>query len=85
MTSSADTKAKGETPIERKKASEFSPDILNLFDLYVHGDIDRRGFIDRATKYTVGGLSVLVVESSTLSRIGLVRRLARIRGSVEGQ
>ena len=29
-------------PIERKKASEFPQELLNLFDKYVHGDIDRR-------------------------------------------
>ena len=33
---------------ERLTAKDFSPELLNIFDQYVHGDIDRRGFFDRA-------------------------------------
>ena len=36
--------------MERKTAQDFDQDLLILFDAYVHGDIDRRGFLDRATK-----------------------------------
>lgn len=44
--------------MERRKASEFDQELLNLFDLYVHGDIDRRGFMDGAAKFAIGGLTV---------------------------
>jgi len=30
--------------MERKQALDFDPEILNFFDQYVHGLIDRRGF-----------------------------------------
>lgn len=43
--------------MERKTAADFDPDLLVLFDAYVHGDIDRRAFLDRATKYAVGGMT----------------------------
>jgi len=43
--------------MERKTADEFDQDLLILFDAYVHGDIDRRGFLDRATKFAVGGMT----------------------------
>src|SRR3954470_17630747 len=43
--------------MERAKASDFPQEVLNIFDLYIHGDIDRRGFLDRAQKYAVGGLT----------------------------
>lgn len=43
--------------MERKTAQEFDQDLLILFDAYVHGDIDRRGFLDRATKFAVGGMT----------------------------
>jgi carboxymethylenebutenolidase len=33
--------------MERKTTADFDPDLLKLFDAYVHGDIDRRGFLDR--------------------------------------
>ena len=37
--------------MERKKASDFPPEVLKLFDGYVHGRIDRREFLDRAGKF----------------------------------
>jgi len=43
---------------ERKKASDFPQELLDLFHLYVHGDINRRAFFDRAGKFAVGGLTV---------------------------
>ena len=33
---------------QRGKASDFHPEVLRLFDKYVHGQIDRRGFLDGA-------------------------------------
>ena len=38
-------------------AAEFAPEVMKLFDQYVHGIIDRRAFLHRATKYAVGGMS----------------------------
>ena len=49
------------TIMERKKASDYPQGLLNLFDLYVHGDIDRRAFLDRAQKYAVGGVTVMAL------------------------
>lgn len=43
--------------MERKKATDFPQELLNLFDLYVHGEIDRRAFLDGAKKFAVGGLT----------------------------
>jgi carboxymethylenebutenolidase len=43
--------------MERKTASEFPQELLNLFDEYVHGGITRRQFLDRAQKFAVGGLT----------------------------
>jgi carboxymethylenebutenolidase len=40
-----------------KTASDFSPEVMKLFDQYVHGDIDRRAFLNRATSYAVGGMT----------------------------
>jgi carboxymethylenebutenolidase len=42
---------------ELMKASDLPKEVLNLFDQYVHGDIDRRGFLDKASKFAVGGLT----------------------------
>jgi carboxymethylenebutenolidase len=42
--------------MERKKASDFPQELLNLFDGYVHGGISRRQFLDGAKKFAVGGV-----------------------------
>lgn len=41
----------------RKTAQDFDQELLILFDAYVHGGIDRRGFLERAQKFAVGGLT----------------------------
>jgi carboxymethylenebutenolidase len=43
--------------MERKTAEDFDPELLVLFDAYVHGDVDRRGFLDRAAKFAVGSMT----------------------------
>jgi carboxymethylenebutenolidase len=43
--------------MERKKASDFPQELLDLFHQYVHGDINRRAFLDKAGKFAVGGLT----------------------------
>ena len=43
--------------MERKKASDFPQELLNLFDGYVHGGISRRQFLDGAQKFAVGGVT----------------------------
>ena len=43
--------------MERKTAQEFDQELLYLYDYYVHGQIDRRTFMERAAKFAVGGLT----------------------------
>src|SRR6185295_13152132 len=46
---------------ERKKASDYPQELLDLFHEYQHGDITRRTFLDRAGKYAVGGLTAAAI------------------------
>jgi carboxymethylenebutenolidase len=46
---------------DRKTAHDFDQDLLILFDAYVHGGIDRRTFLDRASKYAVGGVTAAML------------------------
>lgn len=48
----------------RLTAADFDQELLILFDAYVHGDIDRRGFLDRAQKFAVGGLTAVGILAS---------------------
>ena len=50
--------------MERKKATDFPQELLNLFDLYVHGDIGRREFLEGAKKYAVGGITATAIWES---------------------
>ncbi len=50
--------------VERRKASEYPQELLNLFDKYVHGDIDRRDFLDGAKKFAVGGMTAAAIFES---------------------
>src|SRR4051794_40949858 len=43
--------------MDRKKASDFPQELLNLFNGYVHGGVSRRQFLDRAQKFAVGGVT----------------------------
>jgi carboxymethylenebutenolidase len=50
--------------MERKKASDFPQELLNLFDHYVHGEIDRRAFLDGAKKFAGVGMSATAIWES---------------------
>jgi carboxymethylenebutenolidase len=39
----------------RLTAKDFDPEVMKLFDQYVHGQLDRRGFLSQAGRYAVGG------------------------------
>jgi carboxymethylenebutenolidase len=47
--------------MERKTAHDFDQDLLILFDAYVHGVIDRRAFLDQASRYAVGGVTAAML------------------------
>ena len=35
----------------RQTVADFDPEVMRLFDQFVHGQLDRRGFLDRAGRY----------------------------------
>ena len=41
----------------RKTAQDFDQELLVLFDAYVHGNIDRRSFLERAQKFATAGIT----------------------------
>lgn len=50
--------------MERKKATDYSQELLDLFDRYVHGEISRRTFLDGAQKFAVGGVTAVALWES---------------------
>ena len=47
--------------MDRKTAANFQQELLDLYDYYVHGQIDRRVFLERAGKFAVGGLTAAAI------------------------
>ena len=50
--------------MERKKASDYPQELLDLFHEYQHGDITRRDFLERAKKFAVGGVTAMALYES---------------------
>ncbi len=48
----------------RKTAADYPQELLNLFDLYIHGDIDRRAFFDGASRFATSTLTVTAIWES---------------------
>lgn len=63
--------------MERKKASDFPPEVLKLFDGYVHGALDRREFLDRAAKFAVGGFTAAAMLESLRPNYAFAQQVAK--------
>lgn len=63
--------------MERKKASDFPQALLDLFDRYVHGDIDRRAFLDGAKQFAVGGVTAMAIWESLRANYAWAQQVAK--------
>jgi carboxymethylenebutenolidase len=63
--------------MDRMKASDFPQELLNLFDRYVHGDIDRRAFLDGAKKFAVGGLTTAAIFEALRPNYAWAQQIAK--------
>lgn len=63
--------------MERKKASDFPPEVLTLFDDYVHGTMNRREFLDRASRYAVGGFTALAMLEALSPNYALAQQVPK--------
>jgi carboxymethylenebutenolidase len=63
--------------VERKKASDFPPAVLKLFDGYIHGMISRREFLERATKYAIGGFTAAAMLESLTPDYALAQQVPK--------
>ncbi|HEY1905761.1 MAG TPA: dienelactone hydrolase family protein [Myxococcaceae bacterium] len=63
--------------MDRKTAADFNQEVLNLFDKYVHGDIDRRGFLERAAKYAVGGMTASMLLDALSPRFAEAQQIPK--------
>lgn len=63
--------------MERKNASDFPPDVLKLFDAYVHGAITRRDFLTRAAKFAVSGFSAAAMLESLTPNFAWAQQISQ--------
>lgn len=63
--------------MERKKASDFPHEVLELFDGYIHGRLSRREFLDRAAKYAVGGFTAAAMLESLRPNYAWAQQVAK--------
>jgi carboxymethylenebutenolidase len=68
--------------MERKTASDFPPEVLKLFDGYVHGTISRREFLDRAAKFAVGGMTAAAMLESLRPDYALAQQVGKDDGRI---
>lgn len=61
---------------ERKKASDFDPRILEIFDGYVHGRISKREFIRDAGKYATAGVTGAMILEQLRPNYALAQQVA---------
>lgn len=59
-----------------KKASDFDPEVLRLFDQYVHGLIDRRAFLAGTARYARAGISALGLLAALSPRFAQAQKVA---------
>ncbi len=63
--------------MERKKASDFPPDVLKLFDGYVHGNLNRREFLDRPARFAIGGFTAAAMLESLKPNYAFAQQVAK--------
>jgi len=59
----------------RKTAADFDPEVLRWFDRYVHGDVDRRGFLNGVARYAVGGVTAAMLLESLSPRFAQAQQV----------
>ena len=68
----------------RKTACDFDREVLDLYDRYAHGLIERRDFLDRAAKFAVGGLTAATLLDTLSPDYALAKQVEendpRVRG-----
>ena len=59
--------------MHRKQASDFDQELLDLYDSYAHNKIDRRAFMDKASKFAVGGVTAAALLNMLSPRYALAK------------
>jgi carboxymethylenebutenolidase len=73
----------GHQPMQR--ASDFDPEVMLVFDQYVHGDIDRRTFLERVGRFAVGTMTAAGLLGALSPRFAEAQQIAPTDERLEGR
>ncbi|WP_425410641.1 YghX family hydrolase [Hyphococcus sp.] len=71
--------------MKRKTAADFSPEILDLFDGYVHGALTKREFLEKAARFTAGAAGALAVFNALKPNYALAEQVAPDDPDIESE
>jgi carboxymethylenebutenolidase len=71
------------TPLS--SAADFPPEVLRLFDQYVHDLIDRRAFLDGASRFAVGGLTSAALLDALSPRFAAAQQISPDDGRLHAE
>ncbi len=60
----------------RRQASTFDQRVLDLYDDYVHGRVDRRGFLSGAAQFAVGGTTAVALLAALTPQYAFAAQVA---------
>ena len=60
----------------RPRATDFHPEVMRLFDQYVHGVIDRRGFLNGAARFAVGASGAAALLAALSPQFAAAQQIA---------
>src|SRR6266700_2271105 len=72
-------------PMDRKKASDYPQELLDLFDRYVHGELPRRDFLEGAKKFATGGLTAMALFESLRPNYAWAQQVPKDDASLKTQ
>ncbi|MGE0707774.1 MAG: dienelactone hydrolase family protein [Planctomycetota bacterium] len=61
---------------DRRQAADYPPEVLDLFDRYVHGGIDRREFLARAARLVTAGMTAAALLETLAPNYALAQQVA---------
>ncbi len=71
--------------MDRKKASDFDQELLDLYDSYAHGLIERREFLNKASKFAVGGITAAALLDTLSPKYALARQVEENDPRIKGE
>ncbi|HYR85613.1 MAG TPA: dienelactone hydrolase family protein [Terriglobia bacterium] len=63
--------------MEPKKAVELPQEAIQAYNLFIHGEINRRDFLERVSKFAAGGLTAAAIVEALMPNYALGQQVAK--------